>query len=110
MPSPRNTISFAMTLTSLEGNEAASSPTILGSHLFYRNVSGCRVVPVTHNITNIGSYGFRNWGSHSNDVKFSYLTAACSVGLTLQEIDLFKVRLDKCISKFESRSKTDEEH
>eukprot|EP01065_Artemidia_motanka_P029654 TRINITY_DN35740_c0_g1_i1.p1 TRINITY_DN35740_c0_g1~~TRINITY_DN35740_c0_g1_i1.p1 ORF type:complete len:532 (+),score=154.54 TRINITY_DN35740_c0_g1_i1:132-1727(+) len=74
--SERNDISFCLTLNSIPPAAATS----LGSALFYHCVSGPRVVPagVTKQVCGLT---FRNYGSHSDDVDFSYLTLACAIGV-----------------------------
>ena len=52
----------------------------------------------------IGSYTFENWGSHSNNYPFSYMTAAAAVGLERSEIDVFVKRLNKIFSKFKRKN------
>jgi O-phospho-L-seryl-tRNASec:L-selenocysteinyl-tRNA synthase len=111
LSSPKNSISFAMSLSSLDnaltlegvpsgGSEAATaSSSLLGSQLFYRNVSGCRVIKRSGKASKIGAHTFANWGAHTDILPCSYLTAAASIGLQEDEIDLFLGRLEKCLKK-----------
>jgi O-phospho-L-seryl-tRNASec:L-selenocysteinyl-tRNA synthase len=112
IPSAKNSISFAMTLSSLdkatqfansqlESNAVVTSatPTQLGSQLFYRNVSGCRVIKQGSKSSKIGPHTFGNWGAHADVHSASYLTAAAAIGLTEPEIDLFIARLEKCLKQ-----------
>jgi hypothetical protein len=68
--------------------------------LFQRNVSGCRVVPISDKITKIEEYEFLNWGSHSSCYPHSYFTVACAIGITNSEILEFSSRLDAIYQKY----------
>lgn len=104
--SPRNTISFAVDITSLEHEEKAY--TFLGSMLFQRSISGCRVVnALSGNISKTSSFEFRNWGSHHNQYGSTYFTAACAIGMKAEEVDLFIERLEKAIKKFQKYNRVD---
>jgi O-phospho-L-seryl-tRNASec:L-selenocysteinyl-tRNA synthase len=124
--SPRNCISTAVTLKKLDKlknvdkdvsedcdagsdvtlKEAKSKqgnkergPTFLGSMLFQRGVSGCRVIAKEGKVSKVEGHSFTDWGSNCDDVPCSYFTAACAVGATLDEIDTFILRLSKVLSK-----------
>lgn len=77
------------------------SVSFLGSMLFQRNVSGCRVVERSDSVTDINGIEFISWGSHIANYPSSYFTAACSIGLTEGEIVLFIDRLQKTWKKYE---------
>lgn len=77
------------------------SVSFLGSMLFQRNVSGCRIVEQSDSVTDINGVQFISWGSHFSNYPVSYLTAACSVGLSEREIILFIDRLQKTWTKYE---------
>lgn len=98
LPSAHNFISYAYCLDSLPSS--AKGLTFLGSMLFQRNVSGCRVVTSTCKVTKIAGYEFRTWGAHMNDYPHSYFTVACAIGMQTSEVDVFIRRLDKTIGKF----------
>ena len=78
-----------------------ATESFVGSMLFQRNVSGCRVVVPSSQITNIASFEFANWGAHTSYYPDIYFTAACSIGLTAKEIDTFLERLENVWSKYE---------
>ena len=78
-----------------------ATESFVGSMLFQRNVSGCRVVVPSSQITNIASYEFANWGAHTSYYPDVYFTAACSIGLTSKEIDTFLERLENVWNKYE---------
>lgn len=88
----KNPISIAMTLKNF------NNPTIIGSMLFTRSISGVRVVTMTEEKT-IDGHKFIGWGGHIkpdlNSV--AYLTAAASIGITKSEIDSFIEKLDKVL-------------
>ncbi|CAL4124064.1 unnamed protein product, partial [Meganyctiphanes norvegica] len=90
-----NPISTAMTVPVVDG----SSLTELGSMLFLRGVSGTRVIATDEEKT-IAGHKFIGWGSHSSNYSHPYLTAAASIGMTSNDVDLFIQRLEKCLNKF----------
>ncbi|XP_065071859.1 O-phosphoseryl-tRNA(Sec) selenium transferase-like isoform X2 [Rhopilema esculentum] len=100
-----NPISLAITLDNLVPGASfeRNSLTEFGSMLFKRCVSGTRVIAAGDSKT-IGSYTFENWGSHSNNYPFSYMTAAAAVGLQRSEIDVFVKRLNKIFSKLKRKN------
>ena len=120
--SPRNTISLSVTLKKLDEDSADSkkgdvegtedkptqkqlahmSPSYLGSMLFQRSVSGCRVVSKSSKVTKIESTEFSGWGSHVTSYPFSYFTAACAIGQVDEDVELFLERLEKVMSKTHS--------
>jgi len=106
LPATRNSISTAISLNALV---PASKPghlerlTFLGSMLYQRSVSGCRVVACTDEVKTMAGYAFCNWGAHMQHYPHSYFTVACSIGITEEDIDLFLDRLDKVIVKFQKK-------
>jgi O-phospho-L-seryl-tRNASec:L-selenocysteinyl-tRNA synthase len=107
MVTPRNSISTAVSLkgldaisASFEGNTNSNKgPTFLGSMLFQRGISGCRVVPKLGEIKRVEGYEFVDWGSHYNNTPYSYFTAACAVGTTIDDVNIFLQRLGKVVLK-----------
>jgi len=114
---PKNTISFGMTLDQLWSkndkirmqNETEETSkkysekiSLLGSMLFTRCVSGTRVVP-RHQTKNIDDIGFFGFGSSNDNFPHCYLTAACAIGLSHEEMLCFFSRLDKCLRDFVSK-------
>ncbi|CAB1111034.1 unnamed protein product [Ectocarpus sp. CCAP 1310/34] len=112
LESSGNTISFAVTLDSLstgacalESNGATGSASgapasaaFFGSMLFTRCVSGTRVVPREQHKC-VGGIDFTGYGASVTGYPHDYLTAACAVGLSTEELDEFLVRLDKALRK-----------
>lgn len=88
----------------IDGNKDKESISFFGSMLFQRNVSGCRVVPQSDTVTEINGTQFVSWGAHMSHYPVSYFTAACSVGLTEEEIILFMDRIEKVWKKFEKKT------
>ena len=86
------------------GSQDRESISFFGSMLFQRNVSGCRVVPQSDTVTEINGTRFISWGAHMSHYPVSYFTAACSVGLTEEEIILFMDRIEKVWKKFEKKT------
>ena len=124
---PNNSISIAVTLKHLDhlsnsnnnnntntsdNKNTNAAPSYLGSMLFQRQVSGCRVVTKTkdngdntaNKLTNINNYQFQNWGSHinNNEGLGSYFTVACAVGMTESDLSRFLIQLGKCFHKLYS--------
>lgn len=114
---PKNTISFGITLDRLNGGnggdygnddgdgvtKSTMTPSLFGSMLFTRCVSGTRVVSNDGGTKIIEGQEFRGFGSSTNDYPHSYLTAACAIGLTKDEMNEFFSRLDKCFKDFGAR-------
>ncbi|XP_034489300.1 O-phosphoseryl-tRNA(Sec) selenium transferase [Drosophila innubila] len=94
-----NSISLALTLSSLSVTPGSRSVTELGAMLHTRGISGVRVVPVGQT-KSIDGYEFKNFGSHRDQLNVPYLTVAASLGVTGSEIDKFFEVLDKCWTQF----------
>jgi O-phospho-L-seryl-tRNASec:L-selenocysteinyl-tRNA synthase len=93
-----NTISFAMTLDTFGDNSSK-----IGSQLFYRCVSGPRVVK-KNSTKEIAGIKFAGYGSHTNNYPHNYMTMACAIGITREEIDQFLEVLDKTLGKARKES------
>jgi O-phospho-L-seryl-tRNASec:L-selenocysteinyl-tRNA synthase len=91
----RNPISIAMTLENFDRNKVS----MIGSMLFTRGVSGCRVISTTDN-KSIDGTKLLGWGSHiSHSNNIPYITAAAGLGITKNEVDNFIDKLDKVLLK-----------
>jgi len=103
LDTPGNKISFALALPDL-----GVDLSYLGSMLFSRRVSGPRVVQCPAAKKEIDNVSFLNYGSHHDDYELPYLTAACAVGTTQSELEIFLQRLDQALIdiKTSSTSKT----
>lgn len=107
---PTNTISFGITLdnqarskTEEESEEdylkaVAKDISQFGSMLFSRCVSGTRVVPRAQS-KKMGNHEFLGFGSSVEGFPHAYMTAACAIGLSQEELDEFFVRLDKTLEE-----------
>jgi O-phospho-L-seryl-tRNASec:L-selenocysteinyl-tRNA synthase len=89
----KNSISLAIT-----GEHITSS---IGSQLFLRNISGARVFTRTDKISQIDlRVALKNFGGHQDKpLADTYLNAACAIGTTREEIDLFIKRLGGLLQK-----------
>ena len=87
---PRNDISFALSLDGLP----AAAVTRLGSNIFYKCVSGPRVVQ-RDTVKNVCGIQFQCYGAHCNDYPQHYLAMACAIGVRKSDIDVFMKRLEK---------------
>merc|ERR1711924_149058 len=126
---PANKISFVMDLTGLGVSDHL---TFLGSALFTRRVSGPRVVLCTPPAEPIaaqdeaplpsesapaedggaklrGKYkkkidgiAFESYGAHCDTYHCCYLTAACALGATREELDAFLERLETALQDYRS--------
>lgn len=94
-----NSSSNKMEANSVQGEQLS----FLGSMLYQRCVSGCRVVTCTGETKQISGFPFTDWGAHINAYPHHYLTVACSVGITDQDVVLFLERLDKVLVRFKKR-------
>eukprot|EP00002_Diphylleia_rotans_P036295 TRINITY_DN7982_c0_g1_i2.p1 TRINITY_DN7982_c0_g1~~TRINITY_DN7982_c0_g1_i2.p1 ORF type:complete len:239 (+),score=31.80 TRINITY_DN7982_c0_g1_i2:250-966(+) len=95
---PNNPISMAMSVGNLcDGSDRDS--TYLGSMLFQRNCSGCRIVS-TRATNKVAGIQFEGYGAHTNSYPVPYLTVACAIGASKTEIDTFMGRLDKVLSEY----------
>jgi O-phospho-L-seryl-tRNASec:L-selenocysteinyl-tRNA synthase len=113
---PTNTISFGITLDNQtrEKKDDESEDDYLqdidkdisqfGSMLFSRCVSGTRVVPRAQN-KKMGDQLFLGFGSSVEGYPHAYMTAACAIGLSQDELDEFFVRLDKTLQEKTKKSK-----
>ena len=91
----RNPISIAMTLENFDKSKVS----MIGSMLFTRGVSGCRIIS-TIDLKTIDGYKFQGWGSHiSHSNNIPYITAAAGLGITRNEVDSFIDKLDKVLLK-----------
>jgi O-phospho-L-seryl-tRNASec:L-selenocysteinyl-tRNA synthase len=107
---PSNTISFGITLDHLvrprneeESEEEylkAVSPQIsyFGSMLFKRCVSGTRVVPRS-DVKKMGGECFVGFGSSTDQYPYAYMTAACAIGGSRNEVTELFSRLDKTMKE-----------
>lgn len=113
LPSEANSISFGLSLDHSDSQDtrvSGSQLTFLGSMLYQRSVSGCRVVPCDGKISKIGSFQFCDWGAHYSNYPHSYLTVACSIGMSAHDIELFFERFTKVLVKYEKKKGTDEQN
>jgi len=103
LQSKYNPISMALTLGSVT---AGGPPTELGSMLFQRGVTGCRVV-TPGSSKQVGSITVRNWGASAPDeggYKFGpYLTVAAAVGQAEEDIAVFSKKFSACVKAFRKR-------
>jgi O-phospho-L-seryl-tRNASec:L-selenocysteinyl-tRNA synthase len=101
-----NTISFGITLATIPDEFCG----MLGSMLFSRCCSGCRVV-VKGSTKDVGGLKFKGFGSSHDEYGVTYLTAACAIGMREEEAREFFDRLDKCLAdvkkKIEKKAKKD---
>lgn len=85
---PENSISFAITCRDKE----------LGSKLFLRRVSGSRYISGAEK--EVCGFLFKSYGSSFSGYSTPYITAACAVGLSREEINLFIQRLTTQLDLF----------
>ncbi|TMW57391.1 hypothetical protein Poli38472_003316 [Pythium oligandrum] len=105
--SPQNEISIAMTLDSFCDASADAATrskqlTFFGAMLFSRGISGTRVVSRLDAKT-IGGIEFRSYGAHFDDYPSPYLTFACAIGMTKDEIDQLITKLQKTIREWRKK-------
>ena len=98
---PRNSISFGLTLKSVISS--SKDTTFFGSLLFQRSVSGARVINPDNSGKTINGTVFESFGAHYNGYPEVYMTAACAVGLTENEITVFLTRLSRCFAEYKKK-------
>jgi O-phospho-L-seryl-tRNASec:L-selenocysteinyl-tRNA synthase len=99
--SPRNSISFAMSLRTV------AAPSRLGSMLFTRCVSGTRVVDSSDSssaVKEVAGLQFEGYSASVDNYPCAYLTAACAIGMREQDIAEFIARLSKALTEERRRS------
>jgi len=103
MKTPNNPISLAISLNSFRDG----TPTMLGSMLFSRFVSGTRVgVPSTQKL--VCGIMFDGYGTHIDSYPCPYLNVACAIGITKMDINTFIDRLEKTwIALLKTKNKKD---
>lgn len=87
-------ISIAISLKHLSNEHV----TELGSMLFTRRISGARVVQLGKK-QKIESFEFDNYGAHSSNVQYSYLTVAAAIGIEENDIEIFMKKFDSVYQK-----------
>uniref|UniRef100_A0A7S0G372 O-phosphoseryl-tRNA(Sec) selenium transferase n=1 Tax=Rhodosorus marinus TaxID=101924 RepID=A0A7S0G372_9RHOD len=93
-----NEISVAMSLSRAESK--GIDVTFIGSKLFSRFVSGARVVPRLNSKSKVCGITFNGgFGAHCADYPVSYITFACALGVTKDEIDVGMSRLRESLSE-----------
>jgi len=94
---PNNSISMAVTLTSGGGGR---SVTAMGAQLWVRLISGARICAPDAKKKSVAGIAFTNYGSHCDAYPVAYFTAACALGATEEDLDLFLKRLDKTLKEW----------
>jgi len=94
---PNNSISMAVSLTSGGGGKPL---TAMGSTLWVRLISGCRICAPSDKPKKVAGIDFINYGSHHNAYPVPYFTVACALGITENDIQLFLSRLDKTLTEW----------
>ena len=83
---------------------AVKNATYLGSILFNRGVSGTRIV-AKGTLKEISGHQFVGYGASADLYPDTYMTAACSIGLTRSEVDTFITRLERAIGEYTRQMK-----
>jgi len=78
---------------------AQAAATYLGSMLFSRGVSGTRVVHPAA-VASIDGARFEGYGASAAGYPHVYLTAAAALGMTLEDVEVFGVRLERALAEF----------
>ena len=100
-----NKISIAITLENIikkAGNlKEKKDITEIGALFFNRQISGVRIIARNNNDTEISGYKFKNYGCSSDDYKYlPYMTFACAIGITNDEVEEFCKKFEKIIDEF----------
>ncbi|CAK88142.1 unnamed protein product (macronuclear) [Paramecium tetraurelia] len=99
---PKNSISIGISLQNLKidqnNQEEKNQITKLGAILYSKKVMGSRVITNKKNKVVCG-IEFKNYGSHCDNYFTPYITVACAIGLTKQEIDTFVQEFEKAYTQ-----------
>jgi|TARA_B110000208_G_scaffold191435_1_gene258268 O-phospho-L-seryl-tRNASec:L-selenocysteinyl-tRNA synthase len=105
LDTPHNPISMGLTLDAqLAAGADRAALTEIGAMLFKRNISGCRVV-VPGAEKEIEGHSFVGYGGHTDAYPHAYITAACSIGLSRDDVDSFTKTLSKTLSAFRKKKR-----
>ena len=75
--------------------------TEIGSLFYNRQISGVRIITKSEKETEICGYKFKNYGCSTDDYKYlPYMTFACAIGITEQEVDEFCIKFEKIINEY----------
>ena len=122
--SAKNDISFSMSLIHIKDDRKRTQ---IGAEIFSRGITGARVIVFDNKEKRIGSYIFRNYGSHQSEYwsdlyeiplsvaeqqktnelhceKVPYLTVACAIGMQEKEVTRFMHVLCEIYEKYQSVS------
>ena len=97
LDTPHNSISMAVTLSSGGGGRPF---TAMGAQLWVRLISGARIVVPNPKTKEVAGVHFPNYGAHCDLYPVAYFTAACAMGATESEADLFFKKLDKTLKEW----------
>ncbi|EGG21842.1 O-phosphoseryl-tRNA selenium transferase [Cavenderia fasciculata] len=97
LDTPDNRISLGLALAVASGDQQKLSISMIGSKLFSRSCSGARVIELPGSKKSVAGLDFESYGSHINNYHSSYLTVACAIGITKDDIDTFMKRLKKIL-------------
>jgi O-phospho-L-seryl-tRNASec:L-selenocysteinyl-tRNA synthase len=97
-------ISIAISLKHLPNERL----TELGSMLFTRRISGARVIKLGTK-QKIDTYEFMNYGAHSSNIQYSYLTVAAAIGIEENDIDIFMKKFDNVYQKLRRNQNSDDD-
>lgn len=116
---PTNTISFGMTLDNIPRKKFDNEDENMyiqsiqkhvskfGAMLFTRCTSGTRVIP-RGEIKKIGEQEFNGYGSSIDNYPYAYMTAACAIGLTYDEMNEFFTRVESMLKEIHKKKKKTE--
>ena len=89
--------------TALQTASRTKLTTFLGSMLFKRAVSGCRVV-ARGKEQSVAGHCFTGYGAHCDAYPCDYLTFAAALGTTEEDVNEFLRRLNLCIKEFKKQN------
>ena len=99
-----NKISIGITLGNIIKKAKVNnkkSITEIGSLFYNRQISGVRVIAKSENDSEICGYKFKNYGCSTQDYKYlPYMTFACAIGITDEEVDEFCIKFEKIINEY----------
>ena len=96
-----NEISIAISCNSFKKDDSAS---YLGAMFYNRLLSGIRIID-QHQQKSIWNYHFNGYGASCINYPHTYMTFACAIGMTKDEINLLISKIDQILSKLRSKKK-----
>ena len=104
LSTPRNKVSFGITIPGIEIDDDDRAITAFGAMLFARGVSGARVVSCLASKT-VADIEFSGYGASFTGYHSAYCALACAIGISSADIDALADRLDVTLADWTKKRK-----